>query len=323
MAGVSRLFHPSRPLKQSNFLSSSSYHSYGCSSSTSMRFLLGKAVLTGDKAISENGERKLLVAVKASTVSERMITLEPQTKRGVSLPSLVAKVTKTALRNFRHNLKRRSWRLQAEMLMDRAIIDCRFFTLFAVAGTLLGSILCFVEGCFLILESYFNYFHMMLQHSDHGHNVELQHSDHGHVVELLIEAIDTFLVGTAMLIFGMGLYALFVGSKETKRRSTGLIPQSNFFGLFPLKMLPEWVEMQSVSQAKSKIGHAVLMILQVGVVEKFKNVPLVTGLDLACFAGAILVSSACIFLLSRLSMDGTKGGSSKPNGLHGLWVKNE
>lgn len=27
----------------------------------------------------------------------------------------------------------------------QAIIDCRFFTLFAVAGSLIGSVLCFVE----------------------------------------------------------------------------------------------------------------------------------------------------------------------------------
>ena len=60
--------------------------------------------------------------------------------------------------------------------------------------------------------------------------------------------------------------------------------------------------MQSVSQAKSKLGHAVMMLLQVGVLEKFKSVPLVTGLDLACFAGTVLMSSTCIFLLSKLSV---------------------
>lgn len=63
--------------------------------------------------------------------------------------------------------------------------------------------------------------------------------------------------------------------------------------------------MKSVSQAKSKIGHAVVMILQVGLLEKFKRIPLVTPLDLACFAGAVLVSSACIFLLSRLDYSAT------------------
>ncbi|CAN0872843.1 hypothetical protein LINGRAHAP2_LOCUS10215 [Linum grandiflorum] len=42
------------------------------------------------------------------------------------------------------------------------------------------------------------------------------------------------------------------------------------------------------------------MILQVGLVDKFKNVPLTTSFDLACFAAAILVSSASTFILSKL-----------------------
>ncbi|KAF5955678.1 hypothetical protein HYC85_008534 [Camellia sinensis] len=71
------------------------------------------------------------------------------------------------------------------------------------------------------------------------------------------------------------------------------------------RTLPRWACMESVTQAKSKIGHALIMILQVGVVEKFRSIPLVTALDLACFGGAVLVLSACIFLLSQLSVGGT------------------
>jgi len=40
----------------------------------------------------------------------------------------------------------------------------------------------------------------------------------------------------------------------------------------------------------------------VGVLEKFKSVPLVTGLDMACFGGAVLASSASVFLLSKLNI---------------------
>ncbi|XP_030931102.1 uncharacterized protein LOC115956984 [Quercus lobata] len=123
-------------------------------------------------------------------------------------------------------------------------------------------------------------------------------------MQLLIEAIDMFLVGTAMLIFGMGLYVMFVGTKTMKEKGSGL-SESNFFGLFYLKSIPTWVGMQSVSQAKSKIGHAVMMILQVGVLDKLKSVPVVTGLDLACVAGAVFISSACIYLLSKLSVGST------------------
>lgn len=44
-----------------------------------------------------------------------------------------------------------------------------------------------------------------------------------------------FLVGTALLIFGVGLYAMFVGSKNIKEKSSQ-IPGSNLFGFFYLKV---------------------------------------------------------------------------------------
>lgn len=44
-----------------------------------------------------------------------------------------------------------------------------------------------------------------------------------------------FLIGTAMLTFGMGLHVMFIGSRASK--GNGLpIPPSNFFGLFSLKV---------------------------------------------------------------------------------------
>ncbi|XP_077233569.1 uncharacterized protein LOC143875868 [Tasmannia lanceolata] len=252
------------------------------------------AIVAESRVSSGNGERKKVI-VKASV--SKSVVGEVDTKRGVDLSSLVLGWVDGALKIFRPAVIRsRPWQFQAEMFIERGIISCRFFTLIAVAGSLIGSILCFVEGCFLVLESFFQYFHSISERSDHGE-----------VMQLLIEALDIFLVGTAMLVFGIGLYFQFVASKHMKRDKGWLLPQSNFFGLFPLKKLPSWVETQTVSQAKSKIGNAVVMLLQTGIMGKFKTVPLVTGVDLACFAGAILVSSACVFLLSRLSMGDIKG----------------
>lgn len=95
-----------------------------------------------------------------------------------------------------------------------------------------------------------------------------------------------------MLMFGVGLYVMFVGSKTEE--------QPWLYGP-DFQSTPRWMGIESIGQAKSKIGHAVMLILQVGVLEKLKDVPVVTGFDLACFAAAILTSSACIFLLSRLA----------------------
>ncbi|XP_016647904.1 PREDICTED: uncharacterized protein LOC103320792 isoform X1 [Prunus mume] len=289
--------------------------------------------LSGEKRLggkNDNHERKQMMVVKASmaTSDTMSITLKPQVNRGrlAELVSLLIKTNRALLILLRTALKPKPSRQQVQMFIERGIIDCRFFTLLAVSGSLLGSVLCFVEGCFMVLESYFQYFHALSHKTDQGHMVHLLIEAIGNCSRSLsslsslsahyiyptltypktnnscffILSTDMFLVGTAMLIFGVGLYAMFVGSKAVKEKGPRF-SESNFFGLFYMKAPPAWVDMKSVSQAKSKIGHAVVMILQVGLLDKFKSIPLVTPLDLACFAGAVLLSSAGTFILARLS----------------------
>ncbi|CAK9170889.1 unnamed protein product [Ilex paraguariensis] len=228
-------------------------------SSTTMKLMcLNKVGFNGER--NGDGEKKLMVAVKASAaVSKRVLVVT----------------------------KRKPWKLLVQMFIEKVIIDCRFFTMLAVAGSLLGSVLGFVEGSFMFVDSYLQYFHALSERSDQSH-----------VIQLLIESI-----GTAMLVFGMALHVMFVGSKGKGSQLPG---QTCWAFLSQGEAtLPSWVGTQSVKQAKSNIGQAMMMILQVGMLEKFKSIPLVTGLDLACFAGAAFISSACIFLLSRLSTGDT------------------
>ncbi|GFY86126.1 hypothetical protein Acr_04g0008640 [Actinidia rufa] len=283
---------PPLPSSSSSWHFSLNSHSTLSSTTTKIRNRLSNDVEKRHGGVNE--QKPSSVTVKAVTVatSERLIltSQNPTIDFIVDLASLVTKLISTALMILKVASKTRTRKLHVQMFIERSIIDCRFFALFAVAGSLLGSVLCFVEGCFMVIELYLQYFHALSQRSDQGH-----------VVHLLIEAIDMFLIGTAMLVFGMGLHFMFVGSKGKGSQLHG----SNLFGLFNLKTLPRWACMQSVTQAKSKMGQAVVMIMQVGVLDKFKSVPLVTGLDLACFAGAIFVSSTCLFLLSRLSVGAT------------------
>ncbi|XP_023905405.2 uncharacterized protein LOC112017180 [Quercus suber] len=132
------------------------------SSSFSVR-CLNKAGFDGEKRVSENCRRKPMVAVKASVAfSKSLITAQPQVNRGIlDLASLVANVSKATMILLRIAVKQRPRKFHLQMFIERAVIDCRFFTLFAVAGTLLGSGLCFVEGCFTILEAYLQYFHTL------------------------------------------------------------------------------------------------------------------------------------------------------------------
>ncbi|KQK13302.1 uncharacterized protein LOC100834051 [Brachypodium distachyon] len=174
-------------------------------------------------------------------------------------------------------LTHRCWAKVAEAVIHQVVVRCQSFTLIGVAGSLVGSVPCFLEGCGVVLESFLLQFRAMSQVVDQAE-----------IIKLLIEALDMFLIGTAMLTFGMGMYFMFYGSRTAQN---------------PIhQRLKEGARFQSIVQAKSRFGHAILLLLQAGVLEKFKSVPLVTGLDMACFAGAVLASSAGVFLLSKMAM---------------------
>ncbi|XP_042464324.1 uncharacterized protein LOC122047242 isoform X1 [Zingiber officinale] len=171
-----------------------------------------------------------------------------------------------------------------EEKIEKVIYKCRFFAFLAVAGSLMGSIICFLKGCTCVIDSYREYF-------DSGAKVVLM------LVEAIGKPIYVYLVGTVMLVFGMGLYEIFISNLDIAKMSSH---GSNLLGLFKLMERPRWLEIQSINELKTKLGHVIVMVLLVGMFEKSKKVTISSPTDLLCFAASILLSSGCLYLLSKL-----------------------
>ncbi|KAI7726968.1 hypothetical protein M8C21_011393 [Ambrosia artemisiifolia] len=169
-----------------------------------------------------------------------------------------------------------------EETIEKVIYNCRFLALLAVMGSLIGSILCFIKGCAYVVASFQEYF----VHQGRG-------------IFQLVEAIDVYLLGTVMLVFGMGLYELFISNLDTSSEGS-TTRRSNLFGLFVLKERPKWLEIKSVNELKTKLGHVIVMLLLIGLFEKSKKAVILTTTDLLCFSGSVLLSSCCLYLLSKL-----------------------
>ncbi|KAJ9549692.1 hypothetical protein OSB04_022235 [Centaurea solstitialis] len=177
--------------------------------------------------------------------------------------------------------KSRRW----EENVEKVIYNCRFLTLLAVWGSLVGSFLCFIKGCTYVASSFQDYF-----------------LNHGRGILMLVEAIDVYLLGTVMLVFGMGLYELFISNLDLEQSPSEKLTshRSNLFGLFVLKERPKWLEIKSVNALKTKLGHVIVMLLLIGLFEKSKKAAILTATDLLCFAGCVLLSSCSLYLLSKL-----------------------
>nr|XP_016478771.1 PREDICTED: uncharacterized protein LOC107800129 isoform X2 [Nicotiana tabacum] len=168
-----------------------------------------------------------------------------------------------------------------EETVEKVIYSSRFFAILAVWGSLIGSFLCFIKGCSYVISSFQEYFAIRAK-----------------VILFLVEAI-----GTVMLVFGMGLYELFISNLDkSKSMSEERTPyRSNLFGIFTLKERPKWLEIKTVSGLKTKVGHVIVMLLLIGFFEKSKKAVIHTPLDLLCFSISVLLCSGCLFLLSRLT----------------------
>ncbi|CAJ1930816.1 unnamed protein product [Sphenostylis stenocarpa] len=173
-----------------------------------------------------------------------------------------------------------------EEAIEKAIYRCRFMALLGVFGSLIGSLLCFVKGCTFVTASFMQYF-----------------VNRSKVIQTLIEAIDVYLLGTVMLVFGMGLYELFVSNLGSATSLPDQKPsdRSSLFGLFTLKGRPKWLNLKTVDELKTKLGHVIVMLLLIGLFDKSKKAAIHTPVDLLCFCISVLLSSSCLFLLSKLN----------------------
>ncbi|XP_020596467.1 uncharacterized protein LOC110036376 [Phalaenopsis equestris] len=108
---------------------------------------------------------------------------------------------------------------------------------------------------------------------------------------------NTYLIGTVMLVFGMGLYEIFISKLDVAKNSSH---GSSFIGLFKLPEKPKWLEIKSVSELKTKVGHAVVLVLLIGLFDKSRKLAICSTNDLLYFAASILLSSGCLYLLSML-----------------------
>lgn len=118
----------------------------------------------------------------------------------------------------------------------------------------------------------------------------------------LVEAIDVYLAGTVMLIFGMGLHGLFISNEppDVPASVDRSLKNSSLFGMFALKERPKWMKISSLDELKTKVGHVIVMILLVKMFERSKMVTISTGLDLLSYSVCIFLSSASLYILHNL-----------------------
>ena len=158
------------------------------------------------------------------------------------------------------NLKKKSINfpkvLQYKSLRARTfenwLYGLRYLSILAVIGSAISSIILFIQGVVLVywgLEDYFDkIFKPGLSEEEQTHLYE-------HLFKEIVSSVDVFLFALVLIIFGVGVYELFVSKIDPVERE--------------VDNRPSWLRINSVDDLKSSLGKVILMVL---IVSFFKRV---------------------------------------------------
>ena len=104
----------------------------------------------------------------------------------------------------------------------------------------------------------------------------------------LLDVMDTFMIGTVIYIFSIGLYELFVG---------------------PLK-LPDWLVIKDLGALKAKLSDVIVLFIAIKFIEKFLNAK--DAQDIVYYAVAMAIVSAVLIAFNRLRIDKSTLEKGKP-----------
>lgn len=144
------------------------------------------------------------------------------------------------------------------MWFSQFLSKSRYLVLIPVVLSLLASAAAFVWGGFKTYN--------LLSHLAE----EALHGGGGHGIVGFIAVMDTFLIATALLVFALGMYELFIAEVE----------------------FPEWLVIRDLHDLKAKLGSLIILVMAVNFLEHLVNWE--DPLGMLMFAGAITLVSAVL-----------------------------
>lgn len=163
---------------------------------------------------------------------------------------------------------------RTERVLERFLWNSRFLVMMAVLPSLLGAVVLFTIGTIDIIKILIDTVAYYLLGS-----VE---DIHDNVVPSIIMAIDIYLIAIVLLIFGLGVYRLFVSPIEQAEDHAPLHP----------------FNVQSFDQLKDKIARVVILAVIIEFFRAVVDIRFQTPLDAIYLALSVLALAAALYLMS-------------------------
>jgi len=165
-----------------------------------------------------------------------------------------------------------------ERIFEAIIWNSRFFLILASFSTILGAITFILIGSYEILHTITLLFSHAIDGTLHAMIAE------GHLTGAFIGAIDNYLISLVMLIFGFGIYEIFISNIDSY---TDKHPAAKVLAVKTLENL------------KDKIAKVIVMVLIVSLFKKAIEFEYKETMDLLILGGSIFLISMSIWFMNQ------------------------
>lgn len=156
---------------------------------------------------------------------------------------------------------------------EKCLYFSRYLTLLAVFGSLLSAIALFIKGSIIVIDAL----------SEFVSNIGSPHYEN--MLEMFVSSVDVFLFAMVLIIFGVGIYELFI---------TKIDPV-----LQKVDGRPSWMQISNVDDLKSSLGKVILMVLIVTFFKHSIEVEYGNVNDLLKLGFGIVLIALALFITSK------------------------
>jgi uncharacterized membrane protein YqhA len=164
-----------------------------------------------------------------------------------------------------------------EKLFEGLLWRSRYVVLFAVVASMAAAIAIFymatVDVVYLVSH--------ILHYADPALSPEVRKGLHDETITHVVEVVDGYLLATVMLIFGLGMYELFISDIDEAKHS---------------KASSAILVVESLDDLKQRLAKVIIMILIVTIFELALKLKVGDTLDLLFLAGAVALIGLALYL---------------------------
>lgn len=174
-----------------------------------------------------------------------------------------------------------------ERWFERLLWNSRFVVVIAVVASVVSAFAVFyiatVDVAYLVMH--------LAPYASGAMSEEARAALRSATVTHIVEVVDGYLLALVMLIFGLGMYELFVSDIDEARAS---------------KTSSRILVIESLDDLKNRLAKVILMILIVRLFEHAFKMDFTGTLDMLYFSGAIALVGLALYLSHKAEADHTK-----------------